>query len=529
MRIASKASVLAAGQRSFLWLALAACGTLLNQANQPLPLIAWLVPFFTLRFMRGRGPLAGYCWLSLVSMGAAWKMAGSGLIPFSGGVLVGIVVGGSLIGSLPYLADRLLAGRVPLWAASLVFPLAFTGLEYLAVGSAEWGSFGSLAYTQYSNLALVQVVSLTGLWGLTFLITWGASTASQLWERGWVFRPARLAGLSFAGVLAVAILWGQVRLQRASGPVDSVSVAAFTAFDSRAGLVGDWGDKIQELGWDGFLADPDQHAAFRALCLDVRQRYFAGTQKLAEAGAQLVLWPEGAGIGLAGDEVDLIAGGRQLALEYSIYLAMPLATLYPGQERPPENKMLLISPQGTVEWQHVKFGGNAFEGTLLGDGELLTHASPFGTISGAICWDMDFPAVISQAGRNGTDLLLAPAADFKGVHPIHGQMAVFRAVENGVNLLRQADNGLSLATDSYGRVVAQMDHFRAGERVLWAQVPTKGVWTLYPVVGDVVGWGAAVGFVGLVGLVLVRKRRLRLRAEPRAPQRQPIKETTLAG
>lgn len=124
-----------------------------------------------------------------------------------------------------------------------------------------------------------------------------------------------------------------------------------------------------------------------------------------------------------------------------------------------------------------------------------------------ICWDADFPATIRQAGRNGTDLLLVPSNDFREIDPMHTQMAVFRAIENGVSLVRQASNGLSIATDPYGRVLAAMDHFTASDRVMVAQVPTQGVSTIYAVIGDLFGWLAVIGFVGMIVWAVVQRRR----------------------
>jgi hypothetical protein len=36
-------------------------------------------------------------------------------------------------------------------------------------------------------------------------------------------------------------------------------------------------------------------------------------------------------------------------------------------------------------------------------------------------------------------------------------------------------------------MLASIDHFADGERVIMAQVPTKGVTTLYPIIGDLFG------------------------------------------
>jgi apolipoprotein N-acyltransferase len=220
-----------------------------------------------------------------------------------------------------------------------------------------------------------------------------------------------------------------------------------------------------------------------------------------------VLWPEGAGIGFEEDEAALIARGKELAAQEGIYLAMPLLTFYEDPDRLSENKLIVVDPAGGIVLEHLKYGGTWLEGSQTGDGVLRTFESPFGTISGVICWDADFPTTVRQAGRNGTDILMVASGDWHEVGLMHAQMAVFRAIENGVSLVREASSGLSMATDPYGRVLAAVDHSTASEEVMVAQVPTQGVSTIYSVIGDLFGWLAVVGFVGIVIWAVVRWRR----------------------
>ena len=188
---------------------------------------------------------------------------------------------------------------------------------------------------------------------------------------------------------------------------------------------------------------------------------------------------------------------------------MPLFIFH--KQRPPANKLVVVDPGGEVVMEHYKYGGNQFEGTVRGDGVLRTFQTPSATVSGVICWDMDFPGTVSQTGRNGTDILLVPAADWQTVSTTHASMAVFRAIENGVSLVRQADNGLSIVTDPYGRTLATMDHFTATERLMIAQVPVAGVTTVYSVIGDLFGWATVIGFPFLVCWVIVLSRRSKQR------------------
>jgi hypothetical protein len=57
--------------------------------------------------------------------------------------------------------------------------------------------------------------------------------------------------------------------------------------------------------------------------------------------------------------------------------------------------------------------------------------------------------------------MLVPAGDWRGIDPRHSQIASFRAIEQGFNLVRQGNRGLSAAYDYEGHVMARMDHYQA--------------------------------------------------------------------
>jgi len=82
-------------------------------------------------------------------------------------------------------------------------------------------------------------------------------------------------------------------------------------------------------------------------------------------------------------------------------------------------------------------------------------------------------------------------------------MAAFRAVENGVNLFRDTNRGLSLAVDFQGRELAAADYFTDADHRSVAYLPARGVRTVYSAVGDLFGWLALAGLAALT--VLLRR------------------------
>lgn len=477
------------GNKTAVSLLILLAGTLLvgfSMGRWLAPLAAWIGPAVIMRFSRdhqvGRGFLLVFAANALAFFIGFGAFFGPPMVAF-------IVVGYGLLLSLPYLVDRLVSPRLRGFPSTLVYPLAATTIEFLNIHTNPLGTWGATGFTQYGNLPIMQLASVTGMIGITFLMGWFASAANWAWENRSRGREV-LGGLAaFGAVLAIVFIFGSLRLNLAptSETDDTVRVAGITAKST----------SIEDVR----TVDVQSH----------REAYFSETVREAQAGAMVIVWPEIAGLGLASDEASLIARAQDTARLNGIYLAIPLFTFYPdtglagGQLG--ENKLLLIDPTGTVVIEHVKYGGHIIETyRIQGDGKLQTVDTPFGVLSGVICYDLDYPAVIQQTGRNGTGLLLVPSKDWLEIDPVHSHMAVFRAIENGMSLVRQTDTGMSIAVDPYGRVLAQTDFFGATDRTMIAQVPTEHVPTLYTVLGRWFEWLCLVGFLVIVARALTSRR-----------------------
>ena len=87
-------------------------------------------------------------------------------------------------------------------------------------------------------------------------------------------------------------------------------------------------------------------------------------------------------------------------------------------------------------------------------------------------------------------------------------MAIFRAIENGVSMIRATKSGLSGAVDAFGRTLAVTDHFSPGAQIMIAQVPFTRVRTIYTRGGDLFAWFciASLFITTAAGLLDSRKR-----------------------
>jgi apolipoprotein N-acyltransferase len=125
-----------------------------------------------------------------------------------------------------------------------------------------------------------------------------------------------------------------------------------------------------------------------------------------------------------------------------------------------------------------------------------------GTLSGLICIEAVYPDLARMFTTRGARLLAVVTNDgwfgrLPGAYQ-HTELAIMRTVENGVPMIRSANNGISFIADPYGRVLGRTRLFR--QEVLAGSVPQPIAPTPYRRWGD---WFMLVYLAGLaIGAVI---------------------------
>ena len=480
------------GGRAWLWLLIGFALLPFTIVQTMIPLAAWLAPVFLLRFSR----LTRSGWIALPSIAVA--QIGGGAIATRGGdtssfflVAVGfaLLAFHSLIATAPYAADRSIGARLGAHTRTLVFPLAFTTVEWLLSFSRALNTTASSVYSQYDSLALLQIVSVFGMWGLAFLIGWGASAANALWQADFSLKATKWAVAPFIAALAAALLLGGVRLNFAPPEGPTVKAATVTIdrdlFEATVKPPFDW------LTFN--RASDETRAAVRPRLEAGVEQLLARTETALRAGAKLVGWQETAARVLGQDRQATIDRAAALAERYGAYIQISFGVFTRAPAWPYYlDQSILIDDKGEVAWTYDKtypvVPGEAIV-TPFGPGRLPVAELPFGRISTAICNDFHFPALIRQAGRAHADIVMAP---YNSVTPFEQQdavVAIMRAVENGVSLVRATGNGVSLIVDYQGRILGGQPYGEGGG-VMIADLPTRGAATIYGRIGD--AWALAL-------------------------------------
>jgi apolipoprotein N-acyltransferase len=511
-----------ADRLAWLWLLLGFVLLSVSAWQTIIPLAAWLAPVFLLRFAR-RAPRPRLTGLLLFAAYTAAILIGTrGTAPSDPWVLAFAIITTPLLRGvvyvLPYFADGQLGRRLGTWGRLLAFPLAYTTVDWvLSLLRLTNGNVGSLAYSQSAIPPLAQLASLTGMWGLIFLLTWFASTVNALWEQGFNWRALRAPLALFACALLATLGYGTARLLwPAPDQAPSVKVAAVTA--DHTAFAAAYG----AINWGTFYQDTDaQRAALRPALAATVDPLLAQTDTALRGGAQLVSWGETAGLVLEEDKPAVIARAAALARQYHADVQIALGVLTRAKSLQfLRNQAILIDSTGAVVWTYDKSNPVVPNEALVvpfGTDVLPTVDRPFGRLGTVICQDIHYPRLLRQAAQGGATLVLDPSSDVSGLSDLDEGIASLRAIETGVTLVRPNGNGPTRIFDSWGRVLAEQADQPGGSRLLVATVPARHVWTLYGEVGDVFAYACVAGLIVLVGAAFVR------RGQP-APQRprQPV-------
>lgn len=462
------------------------------------PLFAWLAPILVLRYVRTLPSLPALALAAAVY--ALAFVAGWWNVFFTGGIQFAIVGSLGVMMFVPYLADRLLYRRLDTRIAWAAFPLAWASLEYVYSLAGPYGTWGCIAYSQWGELHLLQLLSITGLWGFPLLIGAVASLINVAWERGFA-KPTAWRPLIGAMALMAAVLgFGSLRLALHRPATTTVRVTAISA-DNIDAFESLWAPLKQEQGLTVQGAVTAQ-AKSQALL----NQLFAASAKAATSGARVILWSEANAMVLRTDQTTVQRRAASFAARHHVYLLATMAILAPGRPLA-ANIAALFGPRGQLLGSYQKHHPAPGERSAIGRGNMPLVTTPWGRLSWAICYDFDFPAWLHGVEHQGVSLLLNPAWDSPSIDPLHAHMAMFRAIESGASEVRSTEDGMSLAVDGLGHTLTHQVALASpsGVQEMDVAIPVRDVFTLYDHVGDAFAWAALAG-LAVVALLASQSR-----------------------
>jgi len=392
-----------------------------------------------------------------------------------------------------------------IWAgscAALWVSLEMTVARFL--GGFPWNLLGD---SQFRMLPLIHIAAFTGVYGVSFLVVW---TSLSFMSGAIVIlgRPAMRSvwlGEIILPMLAVAAIYGTgyEMLLRPEPKAPELSIALVQP------------SIPQSLIWDK-NAEADRFKQLIAL-----------SESALTNKPDLLIWPEAAVPGLIRVDDQFRQPILDLARSHKTWIIIGADdfTPHPGAKTFADcdffNSSFVINPQGEIVGEYRKRNLVIFGeyvpltrwlpflkhltpitgGFTPGDGPVPFHLDNLNVnVSVLICFEDIFPHLAREYVSDDTDFLVnltnngwfgEGAAQWQ-----HAAAAIFRAIENGLPLVRCANNGVTCWADAHGRLkwFESASNGIYGPGFMIVNVPVlapgeKRAPTFYRLHGDRFGWG----------------------------------------
>lgn len=373
----------------------------------------------------------------------------------------------------------LLTGKIVLrkqngWSA-LAFPVFWSSFEFLVFKFSPDGTAGSIAYSQSNFLPVIQAASVTGILGISFVVTlFPSALAVGIYYR---FRKMILPLSIIFSLIFLSILFGIIRINSNPSTDDKVTV----------------GLAVLE---EKFHSETNHPVSANEIA--IANLYANQIAKLAQQDAQVALLPEKM-VNVTPLTDTLI---KQIFLSAAIKNHIAIVAGYTKflNDSVKQNKALVISPEGVLISDYTKV--NLFEGETR-NGFVRGHPISVFNLSNipsgvTICKDMDYPDFIHKYGEHHIKILFVPAWDFIKDGWLHARMAILRGVENGFTIVRTARQGELTISDYRGKVLYETSSTNNNASAFTASFVLHEGLTIYTRLGDwfgIINLAAAIYFV----------------------------------
>jgi apolipoprotein N-acyltransferase len=379
----------------------------------------------------------------------------------------------------------------------IALPILWVGMEYFRSLSQFSFAWTDLSYSQASYLTFIQIASVIGSYGLSFIIValnivgWQAIDKANRLERrvsggiafisvvtavylfGWVVFPPMVK----QGNIKTALLQGNIELDMKWSPETRRS--NFTIYDSLAQIAAR--DSVDLIVWPETAAPcyPRVEPVYRNMlaataiksrainlvgamdveCLDTKQKTYNSVFQFLPDGK----------ISGSYNKVKLVPFSEHVP--YQDYL--------PFLTREFLAKYLTLIRNHQVEWWSDFYPGDS----------IVLFETGKGAYSALICFESNYPEYVRDCILKGAKFLVNITNDaWFGRTPgpyQHLRIAIFRAVENRIFIARCANSGISAIIDPYGREIARAGLY-AQSVIVGGIVPLEEYAT-FTKIGPVVG------------------------------------------
>lgn len=376
-------------------------------------------------------------------------------------------------------------------------PILWVGMEYFRSLSQFAFPWTDLGYSQGYYLTIIQIVSVTGVYGLSLALMIMNVCTWQLFSSDNRLETRVSSAIGFIGILVAVFLYGWVVFP----PLEEPGTFKVALLQGNVSLKEKWGRDTRDNNF---------------------RLYDSLATEAADDSVDLIIWPETAAPAYPRVEMKYQFLLREAVLKTKVpHLIGGLDVEYVDRSERSYNSAFQFSPDGRIEQYYhkiklVPFSEHTpyqdyfpyltrdFLGKYLsairtrkvqwwsdfypGDSITIFHVGEV-DYAVAICFEVAFPEFTREALHAGADFIVTITNDtWFGRSPgpyQHMRLAVFRAVENRVWLARCANSGISAVIDPYGRETAYGGLYE--RKVLIGAVKPKDEFSTFTSVGPIVG------------------------------------------
>ena len=409
--------------------------------------------------------------------------------------------------------------------ALLLLPFLWVIFDYLRSLGFLGYPWGFLGTSQFSFLPLIQIASLTGVWGITLVMLLAngvlsftlISAAGPGWKAIRDLKPPAIFLLLFA----VSIIFGAVSMglqQKRMTNAQMVRIALIQQnADPRKHNYREVFEVLQEQTDGAMDFDPDLVVwSETAFVPNIRRwsKMDPDRYPYARLVHEFLTYQKSLGVWLVtgNDDYELIPlesgdseryeynaavffdpTGKRVETYRKIHL-VPFTEYFPFEESLPELYEWLLD----------------FDVYLWEPGsDRVVFRHPAVSFSTPICFEDGFPGDIRSFVNHGAEMIINISNDYWSLTEVEAQQhfanALFRAVENQKPMLRASASGVTCGIDATGRVTGRLPFYEEGFLIVDAEAGnTKR--TLYTRLGDWLPIMSGIFLIFLLIFSILRKR-----------------------
>lgn len=359
-----------------------------------------------------------------------------------------------------------------------VFPAAVAVAEFF-IDNPFVSVMTSLSVSQFWNIGLMQFASITGVVGVSFIVTLFASVVNYIWEEG-LRKQTVIHAITYGLAVVVIVGIGMFNVEKITTADKTVRVAA--------GI-----EDINIFGEDPSILDryegtPEDKVIQASVdIIDTRAK------QAVQNDSTLLVFPEDAFACSEASSDKFIEQVRNVAKENKINILFPLLRVPTEEGMKKKNTLNFIDSNGellnTYTKNHLVPVVEEPE-TEKGDGN-----TPVVEVDGVkytylICADY----TSNKYAYNGreADIFINPSYDWKAFQYFTTYGVQARAIENGFSVLRNPVNGNIILYDWFGRPLHMSNVMNIHTGIIYLDIPKEGRQTFYGATGNWFPWACAI-------------------------------------